>query len=132
MRVYYSLYGRLLSMEALYNGFKKVKRANGAAGIDRQSLSDFALNLGSKELSLNNSDILNSVSVHPERSRRMPGTIRGAGVHALRQAQDERGLETQDVRIISGQFLSSFANSSNELSDRLVGISRSLIVSRIY
>ena len=35
----------------------------------------------------------------------MPGTIRGAGVHALRQAQDERGLETQDVRIISGQFL---------------------------
>ena len=46
MRVYYSLYGRLLSMEALYNGFKKVKRANGAAGIDRQSLSDFALNLG--------------------------------------------------------------------------------------
>lgn len=33
-------------MEALYNGFKKVKRANGAAGIDRQSLSDFALNLG--------------------------------------------------------------------------------------
>ena len=36
MRVYYSLYGRLLTMEALYNGFKKVKKAKGAAGIDGQ------------------------------------------------------------------------------------------------
>lgn len=45
MRVYYSLYGRLLSQEALYNGFKKVRKAKGAPGIDGQSLSDFALNL---------------------------------------------------------------------------------------
>lgn len=45
MRVYYSLYGRLLSMEALYNGFKKVWKAKGAAGIDGQNLSDYALNL---------------------------------------------------------------------------------------
>ena len=45
MRVYYSLYGRLLSMEALYNGFKKVWKAKGAAGIDGQSLSDYASNL---------------------------------------------------------------------------------------
>ena len=46
MRVYYSLYGRLLSIEALYNGFKKVWKAKGAAGIDGQSLSDYASNLG--------------------------------------------------------------------------------------
>ncbi|MCW7555171.1 reverse transcriptase domain-containing protein [Endozoicomonas gorgoniicola] len=45
MRVYYSLYGRLLTMEALYNGFKKVWKAKGAAGIDGQSLSDYASNL---------------------------------------------------------------------------------------
>ena len=45
MRVYYSLYGRLLSIEALYNGYKKVKKAKGAAGIDGQNLSDFASNL---------------------------------------------------------------------------------------
>lgn len=45
MRVHYSLYGRLLSMKALYNGFKKVWKAKGAAGIDGQSLSDYASNL---------------------------------------------------------------------------------------
>ena len=45
MRVYYSLYGHLLSKERLYKGFKKVWKAKGAAGIDRQSLSDFASNL---------------------------------------------------------------------------------------
>ena len=45
MRIYYSLYGRLLSMEALYNGFKKVRKAKGAAGIDEQSLNDYASNL---------------------------------------------------------------------------------------
>ena len=45
MRIYYSLYGRLLSMEALYNGFKKVRKAKGAAGIDGQSLNDYASNL---------------------------------------------------------------------------------------
>ena len=45
MTVYYSLYGRLLNRTALYNGFKKVKQAKGAAGIDRQSLGDFAKNL---------------------------------------------------------------------------------------
>nr|WP_248386625.1 hypothetical protein [Vibrio sp. ED004] len=42
MRVYYSLYGHLLNKERLYKGFKKVKKAKGAAGIDEQSLSDYA------------------------------------------------------------------------------------------
>ena len=45
MRKYYSLYGRLLSKAALLSGFKQVKKAKGAAGIDRQSLSDFELHL---------------------------------------------------------------------------------------
>ncbi|SON50615.1 group II intron reverse transcriptase/maturase [Vibrio tapetis] len=45
MRVYYSLYGHLLHKERLYKGFKKVWKAKGAAGIDRQSLSDYAQNL---------------------------------------------------------------------------------------
>ena len=44
-RVYYSLYGRLLSREALTQAFRHVQRAKGAAGIDGQSLSDFALQL---------------------------------------------------------------------------------------
>lgn len=45
MEVYYSLYGRLLSMKALYKGYQRVKRAKGAAGIDGQSLSDFGADL---------------------------------------------------------------------------------------
>ncbi|CAG22670.1 hypothetical protein PBPRB0798 [Photobacterium profundum SS9] len=45
MRKYYSLYGRMLNIYALYRGFRKVWKAKGAAGIDRQSLSDYKLNL---------------------------------------------------------------------------------------
>ncbi len=48
MRVHYSLYGRLLNKEALYDGFKKVWRAKGAAGIDEQSLEQFASNLSNE------------------------------------------------------------------------------------
>lgn len=43
--VYYSLYGQLLDINNLYKGFKKVKSAKGAAGIDRQSINAFALDL---------------------------------------------------------------------------------------
>ncbi len=49
MKKYYSLYGRLLSKEALHEGYKQVKRAKGAAGIDGQRLSDFDAHL-EKEL----------------------------------------------------------------------------------
>jgi len=45
MRKYYSLYGRLLDKQSLYEAFKHVKRAKGAAGIDGQSLSAFASDL---------------------------------------------------------------------------------------
>ena len=44
LRVYYSLYGQLLSKARLYKGFKKVFKAKGAAGTDGQSLSEFASN----------------------------------------------------------------------------------------
>jgi RNA-directed DNA polymerase len=45
MKVYYSLYSRMLDIDALHSGFKKVWKAKGAAGIDGQSLSDYAGNL---------------------------------------------------------------------------------------
>jgi RNA-directed DNA polymerase len=45
MTVYYSLYGQLLDINNLYKGFKKVKIAKGAAGIDGQSVGAFASNL---------------------------------------------------------------------------------------
>jgi RNA-directed DNA polymerase len=44
-RRYYSLYDRMVRAEALYKGFQKVKSAGGAAGVDGQSIEDFAENL---------------------------------------------------------------------------------------
>ncbi len=48
-RKYYSLYGRLLSKQALLDGYRQVRKAKGAAGIDGQNLSDYGANL-SQEL----------------------------------------------------------------------------------
>lgn len=45
LRKYYSLYGHLLNRDLLYSSFRKVKSNKGAAGTDRQSLSDFERNL---------------------------------------------------------------------------------------
>jgi len=44
MRVWYSLYDRLLHTDVLEKAFKKVKSSNGAPGIDGQSCKGFALN----------------------------------------------------------------------------------------
>jgi len=44
-RVYYTLYDRLLHVSSLREGFRKVKRSKGAAGIDGQSILDFEAEL---------------------------------------------------------------------------------------
>lgn len=44
-KVYYTLYGRMLCRNALTMAFKKVKSANGAPGVDRQSIKDFNCDL---------------------------------------------------------------------------------------
>lgn len=44
-RVYYSLYDGMVSRERLHKGFLKVKSANGTAGVDGQSIEDFAKDL---------------------------------------------------------------------------------------
>ena len=41
LRVHFSLYGRMLSLQALYVAYKQVKKNRGAAGIDGQSIDDF-------------------------------------------------------------------------------------------
>lgn len=45
MRIYYSLYGRLLALPVLIEAFKQVKRNQGAPGVDGQSLSAFEADL---------------------------------------------------------------------------------------
>jgi len=44
-RVHYSLYGRMLSKQALYEAYTKVKKNRGAAGIDGQSIGAFTQNV---------------------------------------------------------------------------------------
>jgi group II intron reverse transcriptase/maturase len=41
MRIFYSLYDRLLDRRALAKAFEKVRRASGAPGADGQTISDF-------------------------------------------------------------------------------------------
>jgi RNA-directed DNA polymerase len=41
MRIYYSLYDRLLDRRALARAFEKVRRAQGAPGVDAQTIADF-------------------------------------------------------------------------------------------
>jgi len=48
MRVYYSLYGHLLSEQALYEAYRRVKKNRGVAGIDGQSIDGFTQNLESE------------------------------------------------------------------------------------
>lgn len=87
MRVYYSLYGQLLNKQRLYEGYKKVRKAKGAAGIDGQSLSDFALNLdGNLDQLLTE---LRDKSYRPQPVRRVEipkdsGGIRLLGIPAVR------------------------------------------------
>ena len=45
MEMLYSLYGRLFHAQALEAAYKQAARAKGAAGINEQSLSDFAADL---------------------------------------------------------------------------------------
>jgi len=45
VKVYYSLYDRIMSKAGLYEAFKKVKLAKGAAGIDGRTIADFSENL---------------------------------------------------------------------------------------
>lgn len=81
LRVYYSLYGHLLDKRRLYNGFKKVWKAKGAAGIDMQSLSDFASDLS------NNLDQLllelRTKQYSPQPVRRIEIPKDGGGVRLL-------------------------------------------------
>lgn len=81
MRVYYSLYGQLLNKQRLYNGFRKVWKAKGAAGTDGQSLSDFARDL-SKHLEQLLSE-LKTRQYRPQPVRRVEIPKDGGGVRLL-------------------------------------------------
>lgn len=81
MKVYYSLYSRMLSLDALHKGFKKVLRAKGAAGIDGQSLSDYAVGLDNNLMQLQHE--LQTKQYRPLAVKRVEIPKAGGGVRLL-------------------------------------------------
>lgn len=107
MRVYYSLYGRLLDKELLYNSFKKVKRARGAAGIDGQNLSEFGdcleENLNQILLELKTKQY----RAQPVRRVEIPkedGGVRMLGIPTVRDRVVQQALNDLMVPIFEEQF----------------------------
>lgn len=107
MRVYYSLYGHLLNKARLYRGFKKVWKAKGAAGIDMQSLSDFASNLSDNldQLLLE----LKNKQYRPQPVRRVEipkddGGVRLLGVPTVRDRVVQQTLNDILTPIFEAQF----------------------------
>ena len=95
MTVYYSLYGQLLDINNLYKGFKKVKSAKGAAGIDGQSVGAFASNLeiNLKQLQLE----LQSKQYRAQPVKRVEipkedGSVRMLGIPAVRDRIVQQAL----------------------------------------
>ncbi|MDB0034777.1 group II intron reverse transcriptase/maturase [bacterium] len=81
MKVYYSLYSRMFDIQWLYNGFKKVWKSKGAAGIDGQSLSDYALNLDNNLKQLQHE--LQTKQYEPQAVKRVEIPKEGCGVRLL-------------------------------------------------
>lgn len=107
MRVYYSLYGQLLEKQRLYNGFKKVWKAKGAAGADRQSLSDFASNLDNNLESLRLE--LKTGHYQPQPVRRVEllkddGGVRLLGIPSVRDRVVQQTLNDILTPIFEEQF----------------------------
>lgn len=87
MRIYYSLYSQMLDINKLVSGYKKVKRAKGAAGIDGQSLSEFGEHLKENLLKLQHE--LQTKQYQPQAVKRVEiakpnGGVRLLGIPAVR------------------------------------------------
>lgn len=87
MKVYYSLYSRMLDIKALYRGFKKVWKAKGASGIDGQSLSDYAEDLDNNLKQLQHELQTKQYKPQPVKRVEIPkddGGVRLLGIPAVR------------------------------------------------
>jgi len=94
-RIWYSLYGRMLSRSALGKAFSKVKSANGAAGIDGQSVKDFAESLDANLTSLLAELQDKSYRPLPVRRVEIPkanGGVRLLGIPAVRDRVVQQAL----------------------------------------
>ncbi|NRA53397.1 MAG: group II intron reverse transcriptase/maturase [Gammaproteobacteria bacterium] len=95
MTIYYSLYSELLNLNKLYVGFNKVKRANGAAGIDGQSIGAFAENLAINLKQLQLELQTKQYRAQPVRRVEIPkddGGVRLLGIPAVRDRIVQQAL----------------------------------------
>lgn len=107
MRVYYSLYDRLLSSQSLKAAFRKVKSAKGAAGIDGQSVYDFA-----KQEDVNVAQLVHELKTktycpHPNRQVSIPkdnGGERLLGIPCVRDRVVQQALLNILQPIFEPQF----------------------------
>lgn len=107
MRVYYSLYGQLLNKERLYKGFKKVWKAKGAAGIDKQSLSDYASNLSDNLDQLVSELKTKQYQPQPVKRVEIPkegGGVRLLGIPTVRDRVVQQALNDLLTPIFEEQF----------------------------
>ena len=87
MRVHYSLYGRLLNKSLLHEAYKQVARRKGAAGIDGQSLRDFAQDIEGNLTQLLNELQEKRYQAQPVRRVELPkedGGVRLLGIPCVR------------------------------------------------
>lgn len=94
-RIYYSLYDRMLHEKRLLQAFAKVKSNKGAAGIDGQSVADFAEHLPEEIARLVRE--LKDKSYRPQPVRRVEipksdGTPRQLGIPAVRDRVVQQAL----------------------------------------
>lgn len=94
-RIYYSLYDRMLHEQRLHLAFMKVKSNKGAAGIDGQSVADFAEHLPDEIARLTCE--LKDKSYRPKPVRRVEipkpdGGVRALGIPAVRDRVVQQAL----------------------------------------
>lgn len=85
--VHYSLYGRLLNYQVLERAFRKVRRNNGAPGIDHQTVQDFEADLYGQLIQLEHE--LKAKTYQPNCCRRVSipksnGSLRSLGIPTVR------------------------------------------------
>ena len=130
-RLYYTLYSRLLSQEALVQAFSKVKKAKGSAGVDCQSIADFAEDLASN-ISVLLSE-LKDKSYQPLPVKRVEiakddGGIRKIGIPAVRDRVVQQAL----LDILQGIFEEDFHVSSYAYRPKEAVIRRSAKLTYSY
>jgi len=95
VQIYYSLYDRMLQEQRLIQAFTKVKSNKGAAGVDNQSVEDFALNLPEEIARLVCELREKTYSPKPVRRKKIPksdGGVRILGIPTVRDRVVQQAL----------------------------------------